>query len=238
MKHCGLLLFLFLLSGLPVSSQAQSAPDVLILVVQRPGLGDQVNITYSGLVPHPQVQQDLNALRQATGWARKGLKISDERAPVQTVRYMTGATFTAPNVVQNDTYSLPVEPFVTAFHLYKNLALIFVVDSSFQFQGLRQYADNNVAISLDQHGAAYTYRVAILNSQFTHLSLPGTAKAAEFAGKKKAHLSPLLLLLGIVMAAAAAGILAFVITNRLTAATLVTEKKPREEEEATAGTRR
>ena len=238
MKHCGLLLFFVLLLSLPVPGRAQTAPDVLVLVVQRPGLGDEVNITYSGRVPHAQVQQDLNALRQATGWARTGLKISDEQAPVQKVRYMTGATFTAPNAVQNETHTLPVEPFVTAFHLYKNLALIFVVDSSFQFQGWRQYADNNVAITLDQHGAAYTYRVAILNSQFTHLGLPGTAKAAAVLfGNKKARVSPLLLVMGIVLAAAAAGILVFVITNRLTPAALETEKKP-QEEEMTAGTRR
>jgi hypothetical protein len=243
MKHCSLLLFFFLLLGLTVSGQAQTAPDVLVLVVQRPGLGDQVDITYSGLIAHTQVQRDLDALRKASGWAQTGLKITDDRAPVQKVRYLTGATFTAPNVVQNETHTLPVEAFITAFRLYKNLALIFIVDSSFQFQGWRHYADNNVTITLDQHGAAYTYRAAILNSQFEHLGLPGTeqAAAAVLSRKKKARTSPLLLLLGIVLAAAAAGVLAFVVANRLTPAPLNSEKKPQEEkpqeEETTAGTR-
>jgi len=235
MKFCGFLLFLTVLfSGLSVSSRAQtasSAPDVLVLVVQRPGLGDQVDITYSGLVAHPQVQRDLDALHKATGWTQTGLKITDDRAPVQKVRYLTGATFTAPNVVQNETHALPVEAFVLAFRLYKNLALIFIVDSSFQFQGWPQYADNNVRITLEQHGAAFTYRVAILNSQFEHLGLPETAQAAAaVTAKRKAHLSPLLILVGIVLAAAAAGLLVFFVTNRLAPAPLTTEEKPQEKE--------
>ena len=244
MKFCGFLLFLTLFfSGLSVSSRAQSAspaPDVLVLVVQRPGLGDQVDITYSGLVAHPQVQRDLDALRKATGWTQTGLKITDDRAPVQKVRYLTGATFTAPNIVQNETHALPIEAFITAFHLYKNLALIFLVDSSFQFQGWPQYADNNVRITLEQHGAAYTYRVAILNSHFEHLGLPGTAQAAAAAAvtaKRKAHVSPLLLLAGIVLAAAFAGLLVFIVVNRLTPAPLTAEEKP-QEKEITLGPRR
>lgn len=236
MKLCGFLLLLTLFfSGLSVSSRAQStpsAPDVLVLVVQRPGLGDQVDITYSGLVAHPPVQRDLDALRKATGWTQTGLKITDDRAPVQKVRYLTGATFTAPNVVQNETHALPIEAFITAFHLYKNLALIFLVDSSFQFQGWPQYADNNVRITLDQRGAAYTYRVAILNSHFEHLGLPGTAQAATAAvtAKRKAPVSPLLLLAGIVLAAAFAGLLVFAVANRLTPAPLTAEEKPQEKE--------
>ena len=223
MKHCGFFLALWaILLFLGASGQAQvpptvsTGPDVLVLVFQRPSLGDQVNITYNRLVAHAQVQQDLKALQTASGWPLENLKISDGLAPVQKVRYLTGVIFTAPNVVQNDTHTLPVETFVTAFRSYKNLALIFIVDSSFQFQGWRQYADNNVRITLDQRGSAYTYRATILNSQFDRLQLPRTAQDAQAAAKRKTRASPLLLLLGILVAAAAAGILVYIITNGLT----------------------
>ena len=240
MTRCGLVIIaLFLLVGLPLPGRSQEAatvstgPDVLVLIVQRPGLGDQVNITYSGLVPHVQVQQDLNALRVATGWARTGLTISDDRAPVRQIRYLTGATFTAPNVVLNETHTLPVEPFITAFHLRKSLALIFITDSNFQFQGWRQYADNNVNITLDQHGSAYTYRVAILNPQFVHLNFPGTAQAAAaITNKHRARVSPGLLLLGIVLAAAAAGILVYIAALRLSPTSMNAEQSPTEQSPA------
>ena len=217
MKHCRFILMLgAIVFALAAPGRAQgppavsSSPDVLVLVFQRPGLGDQVSITYNRLVAHAQVQQDLMALRSATGWMLGRVLVSDDRAPVQKVRFLTGATFTVPNVVQNATHTLPVDAFITAFRSYKNLALIFIVDSSFQFQGWRQYADNNVRITLDQHGSAYTYRVSVLNSQFDRLNL--SAQAVNH----KRRVPPLLLLLGIALAAAATGVLVYVITDRLT----------------------
>jgi len=250
MKHGGFFLALWaMLIGLAMTGRAQvspaasTGPDVLVLVFQRPGLGDQVNITYNRLVAHAQVQQDLAALQNASGWSLDGLKISDGQAPVQKIKYLTGATFTSPNVVQNETHTLPVEAFVTAFRSYKNLALIFMVDSSFQFQGWRQYADNNVQITLNQHGSAYNYRVVLLNSQFGRLNLPLTAQAAQVASvRRKGRVSPLLLLLGIALAAAAAGILVYIITYRLTPAPIKIESSPEaptpEKEETTFGPRR
>ncbi len=214
---------------------ASSSPDVLVLVFQRPGLGDQVSITYNRLVPHAQVQQDLMALRSATGWLLGRVQVSDDRAPVQKGRFLTGAKFIVPNVVQNATHTLPVGAFITAFRSYKNLALIFIADSSFQFQGWRQYADNNVRITLDQHGSAYTYRVAILNSQFDRLNL-----SAPPVSHQTRRVSPLLLLLGIALAAAATGILVYIITDRLTPKSA--ERSPKEakhdSEETLLGPRR
>jgi hypothetical protein len=177
-------------------------PDVLILVYQQPGRGDQVDITYAHTVPHAQAQKDLAALAATTGWPIGVGKVTDAAPPVQgKIGPMTSVTFAVPNVVQNETHTLPVEPFITAFRHYKRLNLIFSVGAGFQFQGQGSYADNNVRIILDQHGPAYIYQVQILNPNFEHLGLPTTGSVPQVAPPSGSRLKPLLAL-----AAAAVGL--------------------------------
>jgi hypothetical protein len=177
-------------------------PDVLILVYQQPGRSDQVDITYAHTVPHAQAQKDLAALAATTGWPIGVGKITDAAPPVQgKIGPMTSTTFAVPNVVRNETHTLPVEPFITAFRHYKRLNLIFSVGAGFQFQGLGSYADNNVRIVLDQHGPAYIYQVQILNPNFEHLGLPVAGSVPQSASPSGSRLKPLLAL-----AAAAVGL--------------------------------
>jgi hypothetical protein len=200
----------------PPSAASSGRPDVLALVYQQPGQADLVDITYAQTVPHAQAQRDLAALAQAGGWATGPSRITDGSAPVQHKIPMTSCSFTAPGVVQNGTGTLPVEAFITAFRPYKRLALIFSVGPGFQFQGLRDYADNNVQIALEQRGTVYTYQVRIVNPQFTRLDLPRPQFTGAAAGTTARRASPWVLLLGILAAAGAAGVLVYVLMARKT----------------------
>ena len=183
------------LAQAPKQTVIAGQPDVLILVYQQPQKGDQVDITYAHTVPHAQAQRDLAALAATTGWPVGPGRVTDGAPPVQSkIGPMTSITFTVPNVIQNETHALPIESFVTAFRNYKRLNLIFSVGPGFQFQGLGDYADNNVRIALDQHGPAYTYQVQILNPNFTHLGLPAAGASQPAAPPSKSPWKPLLLL--------------------------------------------
>jgi len=197
----------------PPSAAASGRPDVLVLVYQQPGSADLVDITYAHPVPHALVQRDLHALAQATGWAIGPSRVTDGSAPVQHKMPMTSSVFTAPGVVSNGTGILPVEPFVTAFRPYKRLALIFSVGPGFQFQGPRDFADNNVQIAMELRGTVFTYKVQVLNPQFTHLNLPRTQSSAATAPRRA---SPRVLFLGVLAAATAAGVLVYVLMARKT----------------------
>ena len=201
-------------SAMPGRTQAtpegasSGRPDVLILVYQQPGQADLVDITYAHVVTRAQAQRDLAALAQATGWVVGPGRITNGLAPVQQKMAMTSTVLTIPGVIQNGSSLLPVGPIITAFRPYKRLALIFSVSPGFQFQGPRDYADNNVQITLEQHGTAYTYQARVLNPQFAQLNLPRSqAVVARRA-------SPWLLFLGVLGAAAAAGVLVYVLMTR------------------------
>ncbi len=198
----------------PPNAALLGQPDVLVLVYQQPGQADLVDITYARTVPHAQAQRDLSALAQATGWAIGPSRVTDGSAPVQQKMPMTSSVFTFPGVVQPETHAFPIEPFVTAFRPYKRLALIFSVGPGFQFQGLRDYADNNVQIAMEQRGSVFTYQIKVLNPQFTHLDLPRTQSAAGAAVTATRRAAPWVLFLGVLAAAGAAGVLVYVLMAR------------------------
>ena len=188
-------------------------PDVLVIVYQQPGGSDQVGITYAHLVPHAQVVQDLKALTQATGWPLSALTIKDAAAPVHSqFGPMTAAEFQVPGVVQDAAHTLPVETFARAFHQYKRLNLVFFVGPQFQFQGSTSSADNDIKVSLDQHGTAYAYQIEILNPNFAHLPPVQPPGGVQAAG----HRTPWGIFAGILGAAALAGLVVYLLTSRLT----------------------
>ena len=227
MRQWGFLFSLWLTLAMGMPGWAQTAPpipsgppDVLVLVYQRPGMGDQVNITYPRLIPHAQAQRDVAALAQAAGWTPGASRITDAAPPVQgrgKISAMTSVALDAPNVVQNETHAFPLEAFIRAFRSYKRLVLVFFVASEFQFQGLKQFADNDVQIAMEQHGSAYTYQIQILNPQFDHLNLPQSQPAGGAAKGTAARRSPLVLFLGILGAAGVTGLLVYLVMARLTA---------------------
>lgn len=220
MRRCGLFLALWAMtlawagSGRAQVPAPSGPPDVLLLVYQRPGLGDQVDVTYAHTVPREQAQRDLQALAQAAGWTVKRSKITDGVPPVQgRSGAMTSASFVVAHAIDDTTHAFPLEALITAFRPYKRLALVFFVASGFQFQGLGQYADKNVRVTMEQHGSAYTYQIQILNAGFDRLNLPQPNPGEARANRR----SPLLLLLAVLAAAVAAGAVVYFATARLAA---------------------
>lgn len=195
-------------------------PDVLVLVFQRPGLGDEVGITYARTIPHTQAQRDLQALAQAGSFTPGDIHIVDGASPVRgRAARMTSVSFVAPGVIHDETHAFPLEALIQTFRGYKRLTFIFFATSRFQFQGWQRYADNHVQIAMEQHGSAYTYQVQILNAQFDQLNLPQTGTAAgATTGTRPVRRSPLALFLGVLVAAGAAGVLIFLLMTRLVAA--------------------
>ena len=156
----------------PPTGASLGRPDVLVLVYQQPGQADLVDITYAHTVRTPRRSATWGRWHkpQDGPWGRAASQ--DGSAPVQRTMPMTSSVFTAPHVIQGETHTLPVEPFITAFRSYQRLTLIFSVAPGFQFQSPRGYTDNNVQIAAEQRGTVFTYQVRVLNPQFTHLKLP------------------------------------------------------------------
>jgi len=225
------------------TTKVTTGPDVLCLVYQRPGLGDQIDITYSHIVPREQAHRDIGALAKATGWIIDNGKMTNAVPPVQNkIGPMTSVTFEVPNAIQNETHTLPVEAFILAFRPYKTLALIFIVDSSFQFAGIRHYEDSHVNFQLDQRGSAYTYRVTILNDQFDHLDILAATQTMKIGTlPPKSHRFPVLPLLGIIGMAVGAGIIVYlIVSNRMPpiqSTGLTSESEPHQEKETSLGSR-
>jgi len=209
--------------GLAVPGKPQAVatptgpPDVLVIVIQRPGLGDQVGVTYAQTVPRGQAQHDLQAFAQAAGLTPQETEIVDGPSPVKgRTAKMTSMSFMAPGVIQTEVHAFPLEALIGAFRGYKRLNFIFITDSRFQFQGLRQYADNHVRLTLEQHGSAYTYQVQVLSANFDLLNLPPSDIAAQQSGGiKTVSRSPLLIFLGVLAAAGAAALLIFFLMTRI-----------------------
>ncbi len=197
----------------PPGAAISGPPDVLILIYQRPGLGDQVDVTYKRTVPHAQALADLSALAQATGWPIGASRITDAAPPTQGKSgLMTSSVFVVPGAIRDDTHTFPVEAFVTAFRSYRRIGLIFLVGAGFVFQGIGDYADNNLRISLDHRGSVFNYQIEVLNPGFGALDLP---RSQPLAGTARPAHSPLALLAGVLAAAAAVGAGVYLLMARL-----------------------
>jgi hypothetical protein len=197
----------------PPGAAVSGPPDVLVLLYQRPGAGDQIDVTYKHTVPHAQALADLSALARATGWPIGSSRITDAAPPTQGKGgLMTSSVFVVPGAIRDDTHTFPVEAFATAFRSYRRIGLIFLVGPAFQFQGIGDYADNNLRISLDHRGSVFNYQIEILNPGFGALDLP---RSQPLAGPARPARSPLALMAGVLAAAAAVGIAVYLLTARL-----------------------
>lgn len=200
-----------------IKGQKPGQPDVLVLVFAVTGAGDQVGLTYPGLVPHARVQRDIRALQTATGWAITGVNIADKSPPVgPPSNRMTSADFIVQDAVLPERRYLPVQPFVEAFRPYRHVALTYFVPTGYGFQGLRRYADNHVSIALEQHGSTYTYQIFIRDGHFGRMSLPRydlSASATRSAGAGGSAVNPWLVAL-VALAAVGAGCVVYAVLAR------------------------
>ena len=207
----------------PVVAQSRPAqnggpPDVLILVAETSSGQDEIGITYAKTVPHAQARRDVAALATATGWAIKRVTITDAPSSLAWDKAkMTGVECYAGQVVRPSTHGLTVQPFVQAFRAYPHVMLTYFVGDGFPFEGLHDYADDNVRITLERHGAAFTYQILIRNPRLERLNLPylqpATMDAQADPAVPKPHARPWLLAL-VAIAAVGAGGLVYALLSR------------------------
>lgn len=214
---------LWLIGCLPAAAQQAAAkssqPDVLVLVFAIAGGPDQIGLTYKNTIPHSQAERDIQAIKTATGWNITGVHIADMLPPVaQSTEKMTSADFVAQGAVDPKSRYLPIEPFVDALRNYHHVTVTYLVNYPFAFEGLRQYADNHVNITLDQSGSGYTYQINYHDSQFGHLNLPRyqlsktTATTADRAARNRQVNPWLVALVGV--AAVGAGLIVYTVFAR------------------------
>ncbi len=208
-----LLLFALLLGSLSAAPRARarpahsSGPDVLILVWAMPSGQDEIGITYAGLIPHAQARRDAATLQDAAGWVLKRIHITDAPSSLSWDKAkMTGIECIATHVVRPATHGLSVQPFVEAFQAYPHVQLTYVVGNGFPFQGLHDYADNDVRIKLDPPGrGTFTYNIYIRHPHLGRLNLPYLQPATTDAQALPSRPKPWLLALAAVAAVGAGG---------------------------------
>ncbi len=227
--------FWLLLTLMPASAQTSvqtvGPPDILLLVVQRPTGGDQLNLTYGTTVSHAQVTKDIIALARETGWALGTPTITDAQPPSSRypVNAMTSVVVTTPQAVQPQTHSFPIDALASAFRSYRRIGIIFFTAPGFVFQGPREYADKNIKVTIaETSSTSYTCQIEILDPNFSSLNLPLSQPAP---GAARRPVSPTAALLLVLAAAAGTGLIVYLLMARLSRRPVPVEA-PRTEEEA------
>jgi len=193
-------------------SAASGQPDVLVLVQALPRGNNEVCITYPTIVPKTQVQHDMDSLHSISGWVIKNPKITAGLAPIRGSKdVMTTVVFNTNNVVAPDSHAFPIEPIVTALRGYNHILITYFLNSPIHYTGLRDYDDNNVSVSFEERGPAYTYHVKLHNTNFQKLNLPlyqpapSTVRTASKSVEGRHAVKPWQVALIAVLAAVAGG---------------------------------
>jgi hypothetical protein len=167
------------------SNADTSQPDIQAIVMKGPGGSDMVNITYPKVISASQAARDVAALAQNCNLGSVNVDVSNQSETLKTIKTqpMTSATFAAKGMMPDENHetAFHLEPWVESLKNYHVITITYMLNKDFGFNGLRQYHDNNVAIALDRQGNAYTYRIVVLNPNFTHIKLPFLQSDADKA---------------------------------------------------------
>lgn len=167
-----------LMLGGPLASRAAelqnvNRPDILILDFASQSGIETINLTYPATVPHAQVKRDIAALETSLGTQFHSVQIEDAPPPFPGEKNkMTSASFQATHALANTPNTVAVEPLILALRPYKHLTVHYLVDSSYKFEGLRDYQDKFVTIAFTPATSTYSYDIHINDPGFTKLNLP------------------------------------------------------------------
>jgi hypothetical protein len=215
----------------PISTERM--PDVQVVAFPLPTREWAITTVYPKVVRRSLAEGRVKTLLNRAGWKATGMEFKDkalervaDNAPKTEV--MSSLTFrTAGRVVDLADGTMPLESFARAFRDLERVHITYIVPGPhFAFRGIRQFADNNVEISLSQGQGAYTYLLNIKNHNLENLRLPRyetlkTGQETESARAEpapKAGIPPVLFGTGLaVLLAVGAGAVAYLIFTRLTA---------------------
>lgn len=176
-------------------------PDVLVAVLTGVGPQDNVVMDYAAQTSPADVQQDLTNLQKLTGWSISDAQTSMEQPSVPGAKATTGATFTAPGIVNPQQGALPIEPFVTVLKRFENIEIDYIVSPEFTYQGIKDFENDYVKIKVRQKGTTYQFFVTVKDNDFETLDLPVTQVEQEQSGEASS-MTKLIIVIGVALLAA------------------------------------
>ncbi|MCS6859332.1 MAG: hypothetical protein NZT92_03300 [Abditibacteriales bacterium] len=166
----GCFLWVWLVLLMAVLVHAAPRPDVVVIVFSAPAASDIISVAYRVRADNATVQRDLRVLAQRGGWTVKKLSV--------TQRDGTGGRLETTGVVNPASSTLPVAPFIETFKRFRQMRLMFVVNSpSSNFMPHQPPVSENrqVRLTFSHRADTYTFDVEILNSKFESITLPTAA---------------------------------------------------------------
>lgn len=154
---------LLVITGLFVSSAAMASSRASLMVsieaANSPTGSDNIVLTYGVPVSEAQVQQDISAISQETGWMIDNIQITtsqDSAHPELGTLY--GAQVSTSSAINRASGRLPIKELVMALKSYRDLLLVFDVPGPFTYSGNQKYSDRSIDITMEpQTAGSYTY---------------------------------------------------------------------------------
>lgn len=154
------------------------SPDVLVLILCGMGPSDRVSINYATKVSDKDVDADVKKLIKTTRWQVSDAEQSTETANVPGAKPTTSVNFRTARIALSDGL-LPIEPFVDVFKRFQVIRINYLIQSPFQFAGLKDFENDFVKVSFQVNGNSYQYTVQIKNSDFDKAALPMQYKTSD-----------------------------------------------------------
>ncbi len=195
-------------------------PDVLVFIQLTGTNMDFVSFTYPKVVSQNQAMAHLSRVTSETGWQTLDLRITNNSLLKSGSNPMTSVEFTTPQVVRLDLGGFPIEPLIKAFKDLKHIEIVYVTPPNFTFQGLKNFENKYVKITLQRGTNTYRYQITIKDSDFETLGLPFLQPEAPSTPKTEVateHKSRALAVVLIIIIALIAGALTYYFVRRLAA---------------------
>jgi hypothetical protein len=169
-----------LLVALPALAQK---PEGQVLVA--PGLPGRWRVTVA--LQRDESEEKLRVrLKTLTGLLPgKVGAVEIQRRQAGPVMFSTLSYITAAELV-NAKGDMAVVPFIVALRDLNRVQVTYMTPEKFTYNGVRQFTDNGVSVSVDSQPGALSYLAEIKNHQVTDLNPPSPATPAPASGARHA----------------------------------------------------
>lgn len=163
-----------------VSIPTAIAPDVQIVVSPDPTGQWVVAAVYPNKTDQKKAEARAREMLTLAQWKgsgllfeNKGLDRVEESKDAAPLPMMSSVTVTTPgNIVHYANGTIPLEPFIRAYHDLNRLNILFLVPGTFKYRGPHSYRDDDIEMTYASGGSAFTYVVLVKNHGLKTLHLP------------------------------------------------------------------
>lgn len=155
---------------------------MLILILSGMSTYDSVSINYATQVSDKDVDADIKNLINATHWRAQDAEQTTDTANVPGAKPSTSVSFKMPRLTAISQGILPIEPFIDVYKRFRVIRINYLIQSPFQFAGLKNFENDFVKVSLKAMGNSYQYTVFVKNSDFDRAGLPMQSVTKPVAG--------------------------------------------------------